>query len=618
MSDSISWNDRYLSFIDSIVETTLKGQIRSKEQVYQMLLEQVERGRGEIFERCLADRLATTQQQVDQETDELKQAKATRRLRALKTIQGEWERWQKENLVREAIASSLQQILTAEPENRLTVLLGAIDPNQKQPLTLNQLQQLAQAFKSPPPPETANADIQKDLQQFQTGIARGLACWQRLEPHLVSWMYDRSSLGFGGVSEQRRPWELWAKQANSPFPSAFFNTIALDKSLSEFAATYTVEPQDLVELTVVLQCLQRGLVQWFDKLVYDAKVGAKLSISTFLTFAAIWCQLANGFASNSSFVNACFQVSLQILRAFSQEAYFPLYGGIFASFSGAYLRDTLTYLDKPMRLVKGTQEKARVLTLLGYSQQILGDYQKAFAFHEEALEIAREMGDRSCEIANLNHLSRTYVAVKNYEEAINYSQRALILARQGGDRQGEANALANFGYSEVFQARAQETQELEVYERAINYLEQGLNLSQKLGDRQSLSLCFSSLGIAYIFLEKPQEALPYLASAWQAAQYTGDLYLQGVNLAYLARANYGVQNLSKAIATGSVGMYLLWQIGANEWRETAALLMVLQGQLGEVFYKELQEQRSQIIPIIGVDGYDYIPKLLTEYRESLD
>ena len=64
-------------------------------------------------------------------------------------------------------------------------------------------------------------------------------------------------------------------------------------------------------------------------------------------------------------------------------------------------------------------------------------------------------------------------------------------------------------------------------------------------------------------------------------------------------------------------MYLLWQIEAGEWRETAALLTVLQGQLGEVFQQELQQQRSQILPIIGVDGFDYIPKLLIEYRESL-
>jgi hypothetical protein len=111
--------------------------------------------------------------------------------------------------------------------------------------------------------------------------------------------------------------------------------------------------------------LQRGLVAWFDKMVYDSKVGAKLSISTFIVFAVIWSQLASALnqslssAKRDEIVNGCFQVSLQILRAFAQREYFPLYGGVFASLSGNYLRDALNYLDEPLRRVEGTQEKAR-------------------------------------------------------------------------------------------------------------------------------------------------------------------------------------------------------------------------------------------------------------------
>ena len=90
--------------------------------------------------------------------------------------------------------------------------------------------------------------------------------------------------------------------------------------------------------------------------------------------------------------------------------------------------------------IEGTEDKARILTLLGYSQRTVGAYDKAIAFHQEALEIAIAANDYSCEVANLNHLSRTNVNLKNYSEAINYSQRALIGARQVGDKLGEANA----------------------------------------------------------------------------------------------------------------------------------------------------------------------------------
>ncbi len=625
MPDSMPLRDRYLGLIDEIVQATLKGKIRSKDQVYQMLLQGVSTGTGEIFERCLEEQINVNQQQVDHPVSEIKQAKATRTLRALKTISSEWERVQEQNRVSEVITTATQSILTASQSDRFTALLRAIDPNRQQVLNLQQQAQLAKALQQmavgSSDPENA-----REIQQLSQGITAGLASWQRLEDYLVSWIYDQNrTIGFEGLPEQRGPWAVWAKQVNSPLPQSLFQTLARNQPLDEWVDRQpSLELGDWVELAVILQYLQRGLVHWFDKMVYDSKVGAKLSISTFIAFAVIWSQLASALnrvvvsTQRDAVVNGCFQVSLQILRAFAQREYFPLYGGVFASLSGNYLRDALNYLDEPLRRVEATQEKARILTLLGYSLRAQGQYNRANSFHQQALEIARDAGDRVCEIANLNHLSRLYVAQKNYAEAISYSQRALMFSRQTGDRLGEANALANLGYSEVFHAKQLEEVEPEVYESAIHYLEQGLQLSARVGDGQSQAMCFSSLGIAKVVIEQPQDAIAYLEQGWQAAQFSGDLYLQGVNLAYLAEASYRLQNWEKAIYSGSLGAYLLEQINSNDWRKPAGLLSILQGQLGvEAFQALLGSQRSKIIPVIGVDGYDYIPQLLKKYWESM-
>jgi tetratricopeptide (TPR) repeat protein len=590
-----------------------------------MLLQGVSTGTGEIFERCLEEQINVNQQQVDHPVSEIKQAKATRTLRALKTISSEWERVQEQNRVSEVITTATQSILTASQSDRFTALLRAIDPNRQQVLNLQQQAQLAKALQQmavgSSDPENA-----REIQQLSQGITAGLASWQRLEDYLVSWIYDQNrTIGFEGLPEQRGPWAVWAKQVNSPLPQSLFQTLARNQPLDEWVDRQpSLELGDWVELAVILQYLQRGLVHWFDKMVYDSKVGAKLSISTFIAFAVIWSQLASALnrvvvsTQRDAVVNGCFQVSLQILRAFAQREYFPLYGGVFASLSGNYLRDALNYLDEPLRRVEATQEKARILTLLGYSLRAQGQYNRANSFHQQALEIARDAGDRVCEIANLNHLSRLYVAQKNYAEAISYSQRALMFSRQTGDRLGEANALANLGYSEVFHAKQLEEVEPEVYESAIHYLEQGLQLSARVGDGQSQAMCFSSLGIAKVVIEQPQDAIAYLEQGWQAAQFSGDLYLQGVNLAYLAEASYSLQNWEKAIYSGSLGAYLLEQIGSNDWRKPAGLLSILQGQLGvEAFQALLGSQRSKIIPVIGVDGYDYIPELLKKYWESM-
>jgi len=634
MTDSVPLRDRYFQLIDEIVQATLKGKIRSKEQVYQMLLQGVSTGTGEIFDRCLEEQVNTTQQQVDHPISEIKQAKAMRSFRALKTISSEWERVQEQKRASQAITDAVQTITTAQSTDRLTSLLRVTDPNRQQVLNFQQLTQLAKALQQQAQ-QNSDPDSASEIQQLSQGITAGLASWQRLEDYLVSWIYDQSqgSLGFEGLPEQRGPWMLWAKQVNSPLPQSLFGAIARNQFLNEWAQQQSsLDLSAWVELAIVLQCLQRGLVAWFDQMVYDSKIGAKLSISTFIAFAVIWSQLANALnqtlagVKRDTLVNGCFQVSLQILRAFAGRDYFPLYGGVFASLSGNYLRDALNYLDEPLRRVEGTQEKARILTLLGYSLGAQGQYDRANAFHQQALDIARAAGDRICEVANLNHLSRLCVTRKIYSDAIDYSQRALILSRQTGDKLGEANALANLGYSEVFQAKEQMPAEPEVYERAIHYLVQGLQLLERLGDslgggyasNQSKAFCFSSLGLAYIAIEQPQKAIPYLEQGWQAAQFSGDLYLQGVNLAYLAQACYSLQNLEQTIYTGSLGAYLLEQIGSNDWRQPAGLLTILQGQLGvEAFQALLEKQRAKIIPFIGIDGYDYIPQLLEKYRNSM-
>ncbi|OCQ90425.1 hypothetical protein BCD64_27505 [Nostoc sp. MBR 210] len=614
MSDSLPLRDRYLALIDEIVQLTLQGKVSSVEMVYQMLQKSITSGTGEIFELALSDRSTTIQNQVDSEQDELKKAKANRSLRAIKTIQNQWQRYAEQNKAIEAIATAVREITTASTDERLATLLRFTDPNQKQPLNSSQLQQLAKGLQQ-------FAQLDPDIDQISQGITRGLASWQRLQDHLISWMYEQNrDLGFGGVPGENGPWATWAKKVNSEFPYGFFRTLALEQSAIEFAEQQSnVTLGDWVELALILQYLQRGLVNWFDQQPYNVQAGSKLSISTYLTFAVVWSQLASGFGNTAARLgNAGSQMMLQILRNFAQRPYFPLYGGIFASFSGSSLRNALDYLDEPLRQVEGTQEKARILTLLGYSQRALGQYQRSINFHLQALEISRNAGDRPCEIANLNHLSRTYVQEKDYGEAINYSQRALILSRQAGDRTGEANALVNLGYSEVMQAQQLEQVEPETYEMPINYLEQGLKLLERLGDIQSKALCLSSLGIAYLVIDQPQTAIKYLEDGFKTAQTAGDLYLQGRNLAYLAEAYYQLQNAEKAIYTGSLGMYLLEQIASSEWKQPAGLLTILQGQIGqEAFQNLLQQHRPKIIAIIGVDGYDHIPALLTTYQQDM-
>ncbi|MEM9152990.1 MAG: hypothetical protein AAGB19_21415, partial [Cyanobacteria bacterium P01_F01_bin.3] len=129
--------ETYLALIDDIVQQTLKGNVRSKEQVRSQLEAAVEIGTGEIFERAVATRITETEAQLEGSL------KAPRILRALKTIESEWQKGQKARQAASGIATAAQKLQQADPAERPEIFLSFIDPNQSEPLSRQQLKQLA-------------------------------------------------------------------------------------------------------------------------------------------------------------------------------------------------------------------------------------------------------------------------------------------------------------------------------------------------------------------------------------------------------------------------------------------------------------------------------------------
>jgi len=217
---SNSLSESYFNLIDRIVDITLKGKIRSKAQVYKMLLEGVQSGTGEIFERCLNQRMENTKAQLETKL------KASRILRALQTIEGEWVKWQQENQVKETITAATEQVISASDDERILTFTKVIDLNQNQPLTTTQLTKFAQELKT-------NTD-KADYQQIAEGITNGIKSFTILEGDLISWIYEATSnLGF--AREKPNPWRVWAKKIDSPLPRQLFQTLAQSQSINDLA-----------------------------------------------------------------------------------------------------------------------------------------------------------------------------------------------------------------------------------------------------------------------------------------------------------------------------------------------------------------------------------------------
>jgi len=95
------------------------------------------------------------------------------------------------------------------------------------------------------------------------------------------------------------------------------------------------------------------------------------------------------------------------------------------------------------------------VTSLGNAYDSLGQYQRAIEFHQQSLEIKREIGDspeerlrqRNGEGKSLGNLDNAYNSLRQYQRAIEFYQQSLEIKREIGDIRGEAIAWFNLGLS---------------------------------------------------------------------------------------------------------------------------------------------------------------------------
>ena len=75
----------------------------------------------------------------------------------------------------------------------------------------------------------------------------------------------------------------------------------------------------------------------------------------------------------------------------------------------------------------------------------LGETRRAIEFHEQALTILRNLGDRSGEGGVLGNLGLAYATLGETRRAIEFHEQALVIDREIGDRRGEGADLGNLG-----------------------------------------------------------------------------------------------------------------------------------------------------------------------------
>ena len=179
------------------------------------------------------------------------------------------------------------------------------------------------------------------------------------------------------------------------------------------------------------------------------------------------------------------------------------------------------------------------LTSLGNAYRNLGESQRAIPFHQQSLEIFKEIGYKQGEAASLGNLGIAYYSLGEYQRAIAFHQQHLDIAREINDRQGEANSLGNLGNAYF---------SLGEYQRAIAFYQQQLDIAREIGDRQGEAASLGNLGNAYYSLGEYQRAIAFHQQSLDLKREIGDRQGEANSLDGLGNAYYSLGEYQRAIA----------------------------------------------------------------------
>ena len=133
-------------------------------------------------------------------------------------------------------------------------------------------------------------------------------------------------------------------------------------------------------------------------------------------------------------------------------------------------------------------QKGRAYGNLSNAFNSLGDFRKAFEYHEKHLKIAMEIGDQAQEERAYGNLGIAYFSLGDFRKAIEYHEKDLKIAIEIGDRAEEGR-----GYGNLFNAYTS----LGDFRKAIEYYEKLFKIAIQIGDRANEGVSFHNIGMGY-------------------------------------------------------------------------------------------------------------------------
>jgi serine/threonine protein kinase/tetratricopeptide (TPR) repeat protein len=163
---------------------------------------------------------------------------------------------------------------------------------------------------------------------------------------------------------------------------------------------------------------------------------------------------------------------------------------------------------------RGQRQRCRLLRSIGQVKNSVGHYTAARQYYDEALEIARRIGNQRLEANLLNALGEVAGRSTRYQEAIDHFKAALAIDRDLGDRYATGRKLANLGMTYAC---------IGLMGRAERFLRKALELHEAVGHPGEFNDVAVHLGEVVALTGDVDSARTLLLDAARVAANRGDI-----------------------------------------------------------------------------------------------
>jgi predicted ATPase len=229
----------------------------------------------------------------------------------------------------------------------------------------------------------------------------------------------------------------------------------------------------------------------------------------------------------------------------------------------------------------GSEELTDLYSRLGRVLELDGQFDRALATYEEMEKLAQERGDRAMEMTSL--MARVTVqavpnAVHDASRAQHLGEQALDLARELGNRATEARVLWGLSLAYFWGYHA---------EQAFEYGERSLALARELDLREQIAQTLTDLGrFRYITGGQIEQARAALREASEIWRHLGNLPMLADCLGSAGASQYFYGEYERAIALSGEALQISESIN-NSWGQSFSQWIV-----GRAFWERGEINRA--------------------------